>query len=37
MNEGQLTLLNFPKEASIREKLVAFLFLVDLFAFTMST
>ncbi len=31
MNEGQLTLLNFPKEASTRQKLIAFLFLVDLF------
>ncbi len=40
VNEGQLTLLNFLKEASTRQKLIAFLFLVDLFRldlFTSST
>ncbi len=36
-NEGQLTLFNFPKEASTRQKLRAFLFLVDLFTLSMST
>ncbi len=40
VNEGQLTLLNFAKEASTRQKLIVFLFLVDLFdvdSFTSST
>ncbi len=31
VNEGKLTLLNFPKEGSTRQKLIVFLFLVDLF------
>ncbi len=31
VNEGQLNLLNFPKEASNRQKLIVFQFLVDLF------
>ncbi len=31
VNEGQLTFLNFPKEASTRQTLTVFLFLVDLF------
>ncbi len=30
VNEGKLTLLNLPKEASTRQKLMPFLFLVDL-------
>ncbi len=40
VNGGWLTLLNFPKEASTRQKLIAFLFLVDFFCvdlFTSST
>ncbi len=37
VNEGQLTLLNFPKEASTRQKLRAFLFLVDLFRVDLLT
>ncbi len=40
VNERQLTTLNFPKEVRTRQKLVAFLFLVDLFhveLFTSST
>ncbi len=40
VNERQLTLLNFPKVASIRQKLIVLLFLVDLFRvdlFTSST
>ncbi len=31
VNEGQLILLNFSKEASTTQKLIMFLFLVDLF------
>ncbi len=31
VNEEHLTLLNFPKEESTRQKLISFLFLVDLF------
>ncbi len=40
VNEGQLTLLNFPKEAMKRQKFRVFLFLEDLFhldLFTIST
>ncbi len=39
-SKGQLTLLNFTKEASTRQRLIAFLFLVDVFhvdLFTSST
>ncbi len=40
VNKGKLTLFCFPKEASTRQKLTVFLFLVDLFnvdLFTSST
>ncbi len=40
VNEGHLTLLNFRIEANTRQKLIAFMFLVDLFhmdLFTFST
>ncbi len=37
VNEGQLTMLNFPKKASTRQKLIVFLFLVDLFLVDLFT
>ncbi len=37
VNKRQLTLLSFPTEASTRQKLTAFLFLVDLFRVNLFT
>ncbi len=37
VNENKLTLLNFSQEANTRQKLVAFLFLVDLFCVDLCT
>ncbi len=37
VNEGQLTLLSFPKEANTRQRLIAFLFPADLFHVNLIT